>query len=38
MSSSADVPRIFGGRVKGAVKYSAEVACGSPAEAAGGLG
>jgi hypothetical protein len=38
MSSSADFPRSFGGRVKGVVESSAEVACGSPAEAAGGLG
>jgi hypothetical protein len=38
MSNWADLPRSFGGRVKGAAKLSAEVAVGSPADAAGGLG
>lgn len=38
MSSWADLPRNFGGLVKGAERFSAEVADGSPAAASGGLG
>jgi len=38
MSSWADVPRSFGGPSERCSKFSAEVACGSPAKAAGGFG